>query len=224
MFEHCHSPLIECDLRVLGRWASRQHASFDGPFAGRTFGTFCPETTMAAILNRRSDQTRGELMSAFTGLVFAKGFDNISVKEIIASAGIARSTFYEHFSNKEDILRACMTRFFATIADCAGANEMPTDLIEVLDHLWTNRRLTDAIFSGHARTVLARNQADLLEQRLRVMSPLLRLPHRLAAIEIADAQLGLVESWLRGRAPCSVENLADGLFRSSRASALALSA
>ena len=76
---------------------------------------------MVAVLNRRSDQTRTELMSAFSGLVFAKGFENVTVKEIIASAGIARSTFYEHFSNKEDVLRACMTRFFGIIADCASA-------------------------------------------------------------------------------------------------------
>lgn len=177
---------------------------------------------MAAILNRRSEQTRTELMSAFSGLVFAKGFENVSVKDIIASAGLARSTFYEHFSNKEDVLRACMTRFFEIVADCVSADGIPPLLFKVLDHLWANRRLTDAVFSGHARTVLARNQADLVEQRLRAMAPLLRLPHRLAAIQIADAQLGLVESWMRGRAPCSVENLADGLFRSSRASALAL--
>jgi AcrR family transcriptional regulator len=177
---------------------------------------------MAAVLNRRSDQTRTELMSAFSGLVFAKGFENVSVKDVIASAGMARSTFYEHFSNKEDVLRACMTRFFQIVADCVVADEMPADLLKVLDHLWANRRLTDAVFSGHARMILARNQADLVEQRLRAMSPLLRLPHRLAAIQIADAQLGLVESWMRGRAPCSIQNLADGLFRSSRASALAL--
>lgn len=177
---------------------------------------------MATILNRRSEQTRSQLMSAFSGLVFAKGFDNVSVKDIIASAGTARSTFYEHFSNKEDVLRACMTRFFEIVADCVSAEEVPPLLFKVLDHLWENRRLTDAVFSGYARTVLARNQADLVEQRLRAMSPLLRLPHRLAAIQIADAQLGLVESWMRGRAPCSVANLADGLFRSSRASALAL--
>jgi AcrR family transcriptional regulator len=177
---------------------------------------------MAAVLNRRSDQTRTELMSAFSGLVFAKGFENVSVKDVIASAGMARSTFYEHFSNKEDVLRACMTRFFQIVADCVVVDEMPADLLKVLDHLWANRRLTDAVFSGHARMILARNQADLVEQRLRAMSPLLRLPHRLAAIQIADAQLGLVESWMRGRAPCSIENLADGLFRSSRASALAL--
>lgn len=179
---------------------------------------------MAAVLYRRSEQTRTELMAAFSDLVFAKGFENVSVKDVIASAGLARSTFYEHFSNKEDVLRACMTRFFAVVADCVHADEMPEPLPRVLEHLWSNRRLTDAIFSGHAKVILGRNQADLVELRLRALSPTLRLPHRLAAIQIGEAQLALIESWMRGRAPCSVETLADGLFRSSRASALALTA
>jgi AcrR family transcriptional regulator len=177
---------------------------------------------MPAVINRRSDQTRTELMAAFSTLVFAKGFENVSVKAVIAAAGIARSTFYEHFSNKEDVLRACLTRFFAIVADCVIVDEQPADLLKVLDHLFSNRRLTDAIFSGHARTVLARNQADLVEQRLRSIAPSLKLPSRLAAIQIGEAQLALVESWMRGRAPCSVEDLADGLFRTSRAAALAL--
>jgi AcrR family transcriptional regulator len=161
-------------------------------------------------------------MSAFTRLVFANGFENVSVKQVVEEAQLARSTFYEHFSDKEDVLRACMGRMFSVVADCIIADKPPPRLAEVLDHLWSNRRLTDAIFSGHARTVLARHQADLIELRLRESGAALRLPSRLAAIEIAEAQLALVESWLRGRAHCDAGQLADGLHRSSRASALAL--
>ena len=173
-------------------------------------------------VERRSDRTRTQLMTAFTGLVFAKGFENVSVKEVVDSAGIARSTFYEHFSGKEDVLRACTTQFFEIVANCVCVGAQPPELVKVLGHLWENRRLTDGIFTGHARLILARNQTDLVELRLRAMSSQLALPSRLAAIQIAEAQLALIESWLRGRAPCSVETLGDGLFRSSRASALAL--
>lgn len=163
-------------------------------------------------------------MSAFTQLVFAKGFENVSAREVAASANVARSTFYEHFSGTEDVLRACMTRFFAIVADCVSADSEPDELIRVLDHLWSNRRLTDGIFSGHARTILARNQADLVEQRLRAMPGALALPSRLAAIQIAEAQLALIESWMRGRAYCEPAQLAAGLQRTSRAAALALMA
>ena len=173
--------------------------------------------------DRRSDRTREQVMAAFTGLVFAKGFENTSVRDIVAEAGVARSTFYEYFSDKEDVLRSCLTRFFAVIADCVCTEAQPPKLVKVLDHLWSNRRLTDGIFSGHARVVLARNQADLIESRLRSLGSSLALPSRLAAIQIAEGQLALVESWMRGHAHCPLERLADGLHRSSRGNALALS-
>jgi AcrR family transcriptional regulator len=179
---------------------------------------------MHAEISRRSEQTRAGLMSAFTQLVFAKGFENVKAREVAATAKVARSTFYEHFSGTEDVLRACMTRFFAVVADCVSEEREPPELTGVLDHLWSNRRLTDGIFSGHARSILARNQADLVELRLRAMTPDLAIPSRLAAIQIAEAQLALVESWMRGRAFCPTEQLAAGLHRSSRASALALMA
>lgn len=172
---------------------------------------------------KRSDATRGDLLAAFTKLLFAKGLDQVAVQQIAASAGHARSTFYEHFSSKEDVLRASMSRFFAVIADCLVSEEPPELLSKVLEHLWQNRRLSDAIFSGQARVVLARNQIDLVESRLRSIEPTrgLNLPPRLAAAQIAEGQLALLENWMRGRAFCSIENLAAGLHRSSRASALA---
>ena len=179
----------------------------------------CPMT-----IQKRSEETRRQIQSAFTRLVFADGFENVSVRGLVAEAQVARSTFYEHFSGKEDVLRACMNHFFAVIADCVASADEPVELGKVLAHLWDNRRLTDAIFSGQARAVLARNLVDLVENRLRSLGGQHghALPLRLAATQIAEGQLALVESWMRGRAFCSVEGLAHGLHRSSRASALAL--
>ena len=171
---------------------------------------------------RRSDRTRRGIMAAFSELVFASGFENVSIQGVAARAGIARSTFYEHFSGKEDLLCACLTKFFAIVADCTTSRDQPADLGKVLDHLWRNRRLTDAIFSGHARVVLCRNQADLIERRVRNSAATLKLPLRLAAIHLADAQISLIEAWLRGRAPCAVNSIASALFRSTRASAQSL--
>ncbi|WP_028970302.1 TetR/AcrR family transcriptional regulator [Sphingomonas sp. URHD0057] len=171
---------------------------------------------------RRSDQTRAQIMKAFTRLVFAHGFESVSVKKVVEEAQLARSTFYEHFSDKEDVLRACMTRIFAVVADCIASDQPPGRLVEVLEHLWSNRRLTDAIFSGQARKVLSRNQTDLIESRLKTIGPQGPLPSRLAAIHLAEAQLSLVESWLRGHAHAAPDDLAAALHRSSRASALAL--
>ena len=172
----------------------------------------------------RAEQTRTALLRAFAELVFRNGFEHVSVQGIVAAAGTARSTFYEHFASKEDILRASMAQFFAVIADCVSNGTEPAHLRGVLDHLWQNRRLTDAVFSGAPRRILAQSLSELVEARLRVLhdGKPLTLPYRLTAIHIAEAQLALVEGWLRGRAFAPSEKMATALHRSSRASALAL--
>lgn len=179
---------------------------------------------MHAQTTKRSDETRHELMAAFTRLVFANGFENVSVRKIASEADLARSTFYEHFSSKEDVLRACMSQFLGVIAECVRYAQIPELLPKVLDHLWENRRLTDAIFSGAARIILARTLGEMVEMHLREMKhgERMALPYRLGAIHVAEGQLALVENWMRGRAYCTTAALGEALHRSSRASAEAL--
>lgn len=163
-------------------------------------------------------------MLAFSRLVFADGFENVSVTRIVAAANVARSTFYEHFSGKEDVLRASMAQFLTVFAKCVVSDAEPAELRRVLDHMWGNRRLTDAVFSGAPRTILARALGEMIEANLRDINQFepLALSYRLAAIHLSEAQLALVENWLRGRAFCETAELARALHKSSRASAAAL--
>lgn len=179
----------------------------------------CPAT-----FKKRSEKTRRQIMSAFSRLVFAKGFENVSVLEVVAAAGVARSTFYEHFSGKEDVLRAAMANLFAVMADCVRSDSQPPELNRVLSHMWENRRLTDAIFSGAPRVILLRAHGEMIETHLRTINQgkPLALSYRLAAIHLAEAQIALVENWMRGRAFCETTEMAQALHRSSRASATAL--
>lgn len=179
----------------------------------------CPKT-----VRKRSEKTRKQIMSAFTRLVFARGFENVSVLDVVAEASVARSTFYEHFSGKEDVLRAAMANLFAVMADCVRSDPQPAELNRVLGHLWDNRRLTDAIFSGAPRIVLLRAHGEAIEAHLRDINQgrSLALSYRLAAIHLAEAQIALVENWMRGRAYCEVAEMAQALHKSSRASAAAL--
>ena len=102
-------------------------------------------------------------MSAFTAIVFADGFDNVTVRRIIEDANVARSTFYEYFSSKDDVLRACMSQFLSVIADTVANDTCPPNLVPVLEHLWEKRRLTDAIFTGSARSILGLRERELAQ-------------------------------------------------------------
>ena len=203
-------------------WLGRAgNECFDELRSGRTFPSICPiGAAVSLIVESRSERSRSAILRAFVDHIFRDGFENISVQAVVAGAGIARSTFYEHFSCKEDVLRASMAQFFEVLAECVSSEDQPAELTRVLGHFWENRRLTDAIFAGTARQILALSLSEIIESRVRDRR--LLLPHRLAAIHLAEAQLALVESWLRGRAFARVEEMATAVHRSARASANAL--
>jgi len=53
----------------------------------------------------RSRQTRDALVHAALGLWRERGFDDTTIDDISAAAGVARSTYYFHFADKEALLR-----------------------------------------------------------------------------------------------------------------------
>jgi|KBSMisStaDraftv2_1062788.scaffolds.fasta_scaffold498169_1 AcrR family transcriptional regulator len=200
-----------------------RNGRFDERLSKRTFDSICPMTIGMPTIESRGERTRDTILRAFVALMFRDGFDHITVQNIVAEAGIARSTFYEHFGRKEDVLRASMAQFFVVLARCVSSDDQPAELARVLDHFWENRRLTDAIFDSAPRRILALSLSEMVEAQLRERSGELVLPARLAAIHIAEAQLALVETWLRGRAFAHASDVATALHKSSLASAAALS-
>lgn len=179
---------------------------------------------MADSEDRRVLRTRDALLKAFRELVFKQGYRATTIRQVVDRANVGRSTFYEHFSGKEDILRASMGQFFVKFADALIEEQPSPRLKSALDHLLSNRRLTDQIFTGPARLILGRDLARMIEERLEGTSRgrETKVPVRLVAIHLAEAQLSLTEAWLRGKAHCSSSALADGIRASGRASASSL--
>jgi AcrR family transcriptional regulator len=55
-------------------------------------------------LDRRVQRTQQLLQSALIALIQERGYEALSVQDIIDRANVGRSTFYAHFDNKEDLL------------------------------------------------------------------------------------------------------------------------
>ena len=56
--------------------------------------------------DRRVRRTRSALTDAFLALVVQKGYDKVTVQDILNRADIGRSTFYAHYRDKEALLLA----------------------------------------------------------------------------------------------------------------------
>jgi AcrR family transcriptional regulator len=57
-------------------------------------------------IDRRVARTRKTLQRALVNLMLEKGYDAITVEDICAEADVGRSTFYAHFTGKEDLKRS----------------------------------------------------------------------------------------------------------------------
>ncbi|MDX0906328.1 TetR family transcriptional regulator [Sinorhizobium medicae] len=60
-------------------------------------------------IDRRVARTRKSLHQALISLILEKGYDSITVDEICQTANVGRSTFYLHFTSKDDLKRAAST-------------------------------------------------------------------------------------------------------------------
>lgn len=176
--------------------------------------------------DRRVERTRQALLVAFNDLVLAHGYEPLTVREVIARAAVGRSTFYEHFESKDDLLRQSVTPLLDVLADACGETAQPARVEAVLSHFWENRRLTRVMLGGAARRLMSRFLAELIEERLtaaaesRDSSPL--VPPRLIAAPLAEGQLALIESWLAESPACSARAVTHALIAGTRASAAAL--
>src|SRR5579863_1792202 len=138
-----------------------------------------------AASDRRVERTREALFGAFFEIVLSTPYDAIKVEDILARSGVGRSTFYEHFSGKDDILAASLRHPFSILADAMRARDNTADLVKLLEHFWQNRAVVPTMFRGPARQVCVDALVELIEERFRLdrvesPNPLL-IPPRLAA-------------------------------------------
>ncbi len=71
-------------------------------------------------LNKKEDQrvrrTRDRLGDALMELLVQKPFDDITVQDVLARAGVSRSTFYTHYRDKNDLFLSDAEDFFEAMA------------------------------------------------------------------------------------------------------------
>jgi AcrR family transcriptional regulator len=173
---------------------------------------------LRATEDRRVRRTRTALTETFLELVVERPYDDIAVGDIIERAGVGRSTFYQHFANKEDLLRQSLAPGFEALGESLDEGRDPERLVFWAEAFWTNRRVARVLLSGEVRPFLVRTLATEIQPRLGELS----IPTPLAAMQIAEAQLGLVHAWMTGRTPCAASDIAEALAVTSRAMAEAL--
>lgn len=169
----------------------------------------------------RSLRTRAELRDALASLISEKGYDDVPVQEILNRADVGRSTFYAHFTDKDDLLRSSILE----IVDGAKSRKF-ADYRERL--LWFSRPLLEfheqhrhqmkigrgevERVHGHLRRVLL----GLLAEDVREWPPSLRsgakMPMDLLVEHIVSTFIRVLNWWLENRSAMTAHD-ADAMFR-----------
>ena len=166
---------------------------------------------MDQALDRRTQRTRKAISDAFIGLLFSRRYGAIRTADVIEAAGVGRSTFYEHFRNKDEVLVAVIEPLFNPLADVAAGRGTLGSVQFMLDHVWEQRAAGRMLFEPPLAIKLQRKLAAMIEARLPETeedTP----PRVLVAMGSAAAILAMLRMWLAGEVACSSEALARRLL------------
>ena len=165
---------------------------------------------MDQALDRRTQRTRKAISDAFVGLLFSRRHSAIRTADVIEAAGVGRSTFYEHFRNKDDVLVAVIEPLFTPLADAAAGRGQFGSVQFMLDHVWEQRANARLLFEPPLGAKLQRKLAAMIETRLPVSQPG-SPPASLVATGSAAGILAMLRMWLAGEVACPSETLARRL-------------
>lgn len=175
--------------------------------------------------SRQVQRTRQLLEEACIALILEKGYEAVTIQDILDRANVGRSTFYVHYRDKEDLL---MSRFQALQqafeeharivlehesfdkVDPQAITNLPMMMLKYVEH---EHRLFKALLGKHSGGHHLNYQRDYLLKYVRVILK------RVAQVKLVDYELELVSQsmvslflstlvwWLDNDMPCSAEEL-----------------
>lgn len=176
---------------------------------------------MEKTIDRRSSRTRRALHEALISLILRKGYDAITVQEIIDEADVGRATFYAHYRSKEDLLRGGFERFRTELKasrDASAPNGKRSPLsfaLGVFEHACAYREVYLAMVGGRGGPIaLAEMRRVLLAFVKEDLSRSYRgdgIPRELALQFVVDAFLSVL-GWCLEKKPKMTPAQAEAVF------------
>lgn len=170
----------------------------------------------------RWQRTHQDLLAALLSLMLGRRYHDIRIADVLARSGVSRSTFYEHFRNKDELLSASLEEPFRILAGLITDDTDVTRVRMMLEHFWTNRALAHSLFQGPALRVVRGALVTQVEAALDRKVFRLRIPARLAAHSLADGMFSPITAWLLGESQCGAHELAIALQLATTAAVRAL--
>ncbi len=121
-------------------------------------------------IDRRAARTRKALHQALLTLMLRKGYEALSVQDIIDEADVGRSTFYAHYTGKEDLLRSGFQMLREELKEAQSAVRAGTEASHD-DPLGFSTAMFEhaARYADHYRTMIGGRGGAVTENEIRLI-------------------------------------------------------
>ena len=182
--------------------------------------------------DRRAQRTRELLKKALIELISERGYDGVTIQDIVDRANIGRTTFYLHYNSKDELFINCHEAMLSEFRigplhpltrEELLSPEPPAGMISAYRHLEEARAALYSIFQGKDGLLLLRRirdwNAQKIETSLRAAFADVEssIPFDVLANYLAGAQIALMQWWLEKRQRHTLEHLAQTFHRIQRA-------
>ena len=172
--------------------------------------------------DRQSQRTQQFLLNALIDLIIEKGYEKITVQDIIDRANVGRTTFYAHFQDKQDLLLSGFERLndvFENFRSESSPEKSVWDFsLALFRHAEEQRQAFKALFGKQAGTVILSHFQEAmiayLKEGFQALFPKKKQPVPLDVFVqyLFSAFLGLLTWWLDNDSPYSAEQM-NGFYR-----------
>jgi AcrR family transcriptional regulator len=194
---------------------------------------------MAERADRRVERTRRSCMHALVSLIAEKGYERITVQEIIDRADVGRSTFYAHYADKEALLLEGFASFRSflvghqrkALAKSVGGLHIRGFgfVLPLLEHVRDVLPFCRAIMKSVGHEHLEKTLTELVRDELKALAPRDRgpMPRDVVVRYAVSALTAVLRWWVDGGAkvpPAEAERIFRELALPGIASAVGLRA
>jgi AcrR family transcriptional regulator len=163
-------------------------------------------------VDRRIQRTRTLLRDALMRLIIRRGYDEITIQDITDEANVARTTFYLHFSDKDDLLFSTMREVYEELYTSVGDEAMLSIFGEREEDCQADDFLHVAEFADFYRIMLSERGSAAFLARVRqylaesIMAKTFeqlmpegqepRIPLEIMSYAVAGAHIAVMKWWL----------------------------
>jgi AcrR family transcriptional regulator len=169
---------------------------------------------LATAQDARAVRTRETLRRALLELLERASFEQLSVRDIAAAAGIGYATFFRHYTTKESLLQEIAAEQMHNVVNMAlpildMSNRLPAS-IALFQYVDDHRKLWTSLLTGGAagamREEFLKISTDVAARQKNVSAwP----PTEISTVLVVSSTIELFALWLRQKNPFSVEEIAE---------------